>query len=467
MSIKIFNTIKRKKEIFKPLKKGEIKLYTCGPTVYDYSHIGNFRTFMFEDILKRWLMYSGYKVNHIMNITDVDDKNIRKSNNENISLSALTQFYEIKFKKDINRLKIIDADLYPKATESIPKIISIISKLLEKKYAYIEKDGSVYFKINSYKKYGQLSNLKLTKLKFKKNNLKDEYSKESIRDFALWKIYKSSDGLVHWDSPWGKGRPGWHIECSAMSIEHLGESFDIHCGGVDNIFPHHENEIAQSECYSDRKFVNYWMHSEHLMIENNKMSKSEGNIFTLSALEGHGFSPESLRYLLTSGHYRTKITFSLDSKIKAAKVIKRIRSFADRLIDRGAEKLDFKNLKNSKEIKLFRNYMDDDLNTPKAYSTFFSYIRLINKKIDNKELSKLDLKCAWHFLNDFNEIFDLINLDSVDVPNSIKSLLNLRDLARQKGNWEDSDSLRLKISKLGYTIQDTKSGQLVSKKLKR
>ena len=466
MSIILYNTIKRKKEIFKPLKKGEVSLYTCGPTVYDYAHIGNFRTFIFEDILKRWLMYSGFKVNHIMNITDVDDKTIRKSNDENISLSELTQFYELEFKKDINWFKILNADSYPRATQSIPKIISIISKLLEKEHAYIEKDGSVYFKISSYEKYGQLSKIKLIKSKVKKNNLKDEYSKESVRDFALWKIYKSSDGAVYWDSPWGKGRPGWHIECSAMSIEHLGESFDIHCGGVDNIFPHHENEIAQSECFSNRKFVNYWMHSEHLMIENNKMSKSEGNYFTLNTLEKYGFSPESLRYLLTAGHYRTKITFSLDSKIKATSVINRIRSFADRLIERGAHKLNLSDLKSHEELELFKEYMNDDLNTPKAYAIFFNYIRMVNKKIDNKEFLDSDLECAWHFLNDFNQIFDLVDLTIVEVPNSIKNLLNLRKIARQKGNWKESDSLRLKITKMGFNIQDTKSGQLVSKKIK-
>tara|TARA_X000001036_G_C20409168_1_gene696241 strand:- start:196 stop:807 length:612 start_codon:yes stop_codon:yes gene_type:complete len=202
------------------------------------------------------------------------------------------------------------------------------------------------------------------------------------------------------------------------------------------------------------------------MIENNKMSKSEGNVFTLNALEKHGFSPEALRYLLTAGHYRTKTTFSLDSKIKAGRVIKRIRSFADRLIDQGAQKLDLNNLKSPEELKLFKNYMDDDLNTPKAYATFFNYIRLINKKIDYKGLSESDLECAWHFLNDFNQIFDLINLSSISLPSSIKKFLNLRDLARQKGNWEESDSLRLKISKMGYSIQDTKSGQLVSRKLK-
>ena len=466
MSIKLFNTIKRKKELFKPLKKGKVSLYTCGPTVYDYAHIGNFRTFIFEDILKRWLLYSGFKVNHIMNITDVDDKTIKKSNNENIKLSNLTKFYELEFKKDIDWLRIINADLYPRATESISKIISIISKLLEKKYAYVEKDGSVYFKINSYEKYGQLSKIKLIKSENKKNNLNDEYSKESMRDFALWKIHKPSDGPVFWDSPWGKGRPGWHIECSAMSIEHLGVSFDIHCGGVDNIFPHHENEIAQSECFSEKKFVNYWMHSEHLMIEDSKMSKSEGNTYTLNTLEKHGFSPGSLRYLLTAGHYRTKITFSLDSKTKADKVIKRIRSFADRLKELGADKLKLNNLKSPNELELFKQHMNDDLNTPNAYATFFNYMRLINKKIDQKGLSESDLECAWHFLNDFNQIFDLVNLNSIDLPISIKNLLKLRQSARSKGNWADSDNLRLKISEMGFNVQDTKSGQLVTRKSK-
>ncbi len=464
MSIKFYNTIKRKKEIFEPIESRYVSLYTCGPTVYDYSHIGNFRTFIFEDLLKRWLIYSGYEVKHVMNITDVDDKTIKRSTNKNIPLEELTQFYESEFKKDLNWLKIIKANFYPKATQSIPKILSIISNLLEKKYAYIGDDGSVYFKIGSFKNYGKLSNIALTKLKFQKSILKDEYSKEAPRDFALWKIYKTSDGAVFWDSPWGKGRPGWHIECSAMSIENLGESIDIHCGGVDNIFPHHENEIAQSECYSGKNFVNYWIHSEHLMIGNGKMSKSEGDVFTINALKKNGFSAASIRYLLLSGHYRTRITFSLDLKIEAENVIKRIKNFAERLVEKGAQDLDLKNLKTPKELTLFKSYMDDDLNTPKAFAVFFNYIRVINKKVDNNNLSKLDLEMSWCFLNDFNSIFELINLNDKAIPSFIKSLLALRKKARQKKDWNESDRLRLEILKEGYQVRDSKNGQKITSK---
>ena len=464
MAINFYNTLKRRKEIFKSINPGFVGLYTCGPTVYNYSHIGNFSTFIFEDLLKKWLVHSGFKVKHIMNITDVDDKTIQKSKDNNISLQKLTDYYESKFKDDLNWLKIEDANLYPKATDSITEMISMISALLEAGYAYLENDSSVYFKINSYKDYGNLSNIVLDAKKLKRNILKDEYDKKSPQDFALWKGYKKSDGEIFWESPWGKGRPGWHIECSAMSMKYLGNSFDIHCGGVDNIFPHHENEIAQSECFSGKKFVNYWMHSEHLMIDKNKMSKSEGNFYTIEYLKKYGFKPGSLRYLLLSGHYRTRINFSLKSKIEGNRVIDRVESFARRLRKRGVLDLEKSYLIIPKEYFIFKENMDNDLDTPKALAVFFNYMKLINKKMDNNNLSIKELGKSWRFLNDFNNIFNFIDMDDLKIPKFIKRLLKLREQKRDEKNWKASDILRSKISEEGYIVEDSKNGQIVKKK---
>lgn len=296
--ITFYNTLTRKKEPFKPITDGSVSMYTCGPTVYDVAHIGNFRTFMFEDLLKRVLLLSGLKVKHVMNITDVDDKTIHRARAEGISLTKLTETYIHEFHHDLKWLKMIPADEYPKATHHVDGMIQMISSLIESGHAYKEDDGSVYFKVKSYPEYGQLSRLIFDEQQSTERIESDEYSKESVQDFALWKGWKEEDGDVYWDSPWGKGRPGWHIECSSMSMEYLGDHFDIHCGGVDNMFPHHENEIAQSKCASDTKFVNMWLHSEHLMVEGGKMSKSDGNFFTINELRASGYSPENILYQL-------------------------------------------------------------------------------------------------------------------------------------------------------------------------
>ena len=286
MEFFIYNTLAKKKEVFKPIKNGKVSLYTCGPTVYDFSHIGNFRTFIFEDLLKRWLLHLGYDVTHVMNITDVDDKTIKKSIRLKLDLEKITDKYISEFMSDISWLDIHPADYFPKATDYISDMISMINNLIRNKMAYVGEDKSIYFDISSFKNYGKLANLKLTK--DQKTNLKglqDEYNSNSPRDFALWKARKKNDGNVFWDSPWGQGRPGWHIECSAMSTKILGNHFDIHCGGVDNIFPHHENELAQSVGANGKNFVNYWVHSEHLMVDGEKMSKSKMNFFTIAIMK--------------------------------------------------------------------------------------------------------------------------------------------------------------------------------------
>ena len=326
MNFYIYNTLSKKIEKFIPIEDGKVKMYTCGPTVYDNAHIGNFRTFLFEDLLKRWLQHLGFKVNHVMNITDVDDKTIKKAIKENLKLDQITKKYTARFFKDSEWLKIIPAKSYPKATDFIPEIINLIKKLINGNFAYVD-DGSVYFDIKSSPKYGKLANLVFERTRAADRFQEDEYQKKSAQDFALWKSHKESDGNNYWKSPWGDGRPGWHIECSAMSMNELGDYFDIHCGGVDNIFPHHENEIAQSESATGKKFVNYWMHSEFLVLENVKMSKSIGNIYTINDLKAMGFTPESVRYQLLSSHYRSKVVFSKKKKIESDKVIFEIFKF--------------------------------------------------------------------------------------------------------------------------------------------
>ena len=311
MPIRFYNTLTKRKEDFVPLNKGEVKIYTCGPTVYDTAHIGNFRTFIFEDLLKRYFLLKGYKVSHVMNITDVDDKTILRSIKNNIKITDLTEKYINLFFNDLKTLKIIPADVYPKATEHVDIMIDMVQKLINNGFAYKSEDKSIYFNITEFSDYGKLAKLNMAEQKTADRIARDDYSKDNPQDFVLWKAWKKEDGDVFWKSPWGKGRPGWHIECSAMSTKYLGEHFDIHCGGVDNIFPHHENEIAQSECAHDKTFVNYWLHSEHLMIDSGKMSKSLGNFYKIPDLIKMGFTPESLRYLLLNGHYRTKIEFSI------------------------------------------------------------------------------------------------------------------------------------------------------------
>ena len=284
--ISFYNSLTKKKEQFEPISDGKVKMYTCGPTVYDFSHIGNFRTFLFEDLLKRVFIAFGYEVDHVMNITDVDDKTIKKSVIEKKELKDITSHYTEAFIKDIKSLRILEADTYPNATDHIDEMIEMIENLIKKGHAYQIDDGSVFFKIDTFSKYGALVNIEKSNIS---NDLEisDEYSADNANDFALWKSYKEEDGKTYWDSPWGRGRPGWHIECSAMSVKYLGSHFDIHCGGVDNKFPHHENELAQSCCALDSPFVNYWLHSEFLMVDGNKMSKSLNNFYVLSDQREH------------------------------------------------------------------------------------------------------------------------------------------------------------------------------------
>lgn len=455
MPIKFYNTLTKRKDEFHPIKNDEVKLYTCGPTVYDTAHIGNFRTFLFEDLLKRFLLLKGYKVKHVMNLTDVDDKTIFRSNRDNISIQKLTDKYIQLFFNDLNTCKIILADHYPKATEHIKEMIGLIKKLMVNGYAYKSNDNSIYFNIKKFDRYGKLANLNFAEQKATLRIATDDYSKDNPQDFVLWKAWKEEDGTVFWESPWGKGRPGWSIECSAMSSKYLGENFDIHCGGVDNIFPHHENEIAQSECANDKPFVNYWLHSEHLFVDGGKMSKSAGNFYKIPDLIDLGFTPETLRYLLLSGHYRTKINFSIDKKHEAFKVVQRINDFYERLLNLSAIRQNTNGIPD--EYNLFVKALEDDLNTPEALAVFFEWMRKVNAQIDENSLKGEDLLASINFLNKFNSIFDLI-FEKFDVPNEIINLAEERERVRNNKDWLKADTIRNQILKMGWVIEDSSSG---------
>ena len=459
--MKIFNSISGKKETFKPIKKGRVSLYTCGPTVYDFAHIGNYRTFLFEDLLKRVLLAKGYTVKHIMNITDVDDKTINKCNDLNIDLKDFTNNYSEIFFEEIKALNILPADCYPKATDYIDKMIEIIDVLLKNRFAYKNKSGDVYFSVDSFPDYGQLVKIDSNNLKQTERILSDDYDIEDARDFALWKSYKKSDGNIFWESPWGKGRPGWHIECSAMSIELLGNHFDIHCGGIDNKFPHHENEIAQSVCYSGSKFVNYWMHSEFLLVEGEKMSKSKGNFYRLNDIVKAGISIEEFRFIILSSHYRSKIDFSLKKAYDAKLAIGRIAELKN--------KLSFYNSHDSAEFPeekdRFFKALEDDLDSPKAIAIFFEWIKKINRKISIDKVNPIEIKKSLNFISFFDSIFNFLSKNIELTPEKLEKLLIKRDIARKNKDWKEADILRDEIYSLGWIISDSVDGPQLKKKL--
>ena len=452
MEIRFYNTLTRKKEIFKPINKGKVSLYTCGPTVYSRAHIGNFRTFIFEDVLKRVLQLVGYNVKHVMNITDVDDKTIKKAHEENKKLNKITSKYTSEFMEDLQALKILPADLFPAATDHIQNMIEMISILIENKNAYVADDGSVFFSIDSINDYGKLANLDLKRQKQTDRVAADEYTKDNPRDFALWKAWKVEDGDVFWDSPWGIGRPGWHMECSVMSTKYLGNHFDIHCGGVDNIFPHHENEIAQSCAALGTEFVNIWMHSEHLNMADEKMSKSLGNIKTIPELLDDGHSAESLRYVLISSHYRSKLSFSSNKLDDARKAVHRINDIYNRLQGIINDGNSFPN-----EYDQFIEALVDDLNTPKALGILFNYLKKLNRKIDNDKLTDEESSKGILFIKKADEVFSFLK-DKTVIPNEIAKLVAKRNEARKDKNWKLSDLLREELKEKGWIVEDTLDG---------
>ncbi len=458
MSLQFFNTLTRRKEDFVPLNPPHVGMYTCGPTVYNFAHIGNFRAFVFQDLLRRYLEYKGFDVKHVMNVTDVEDKIIRTVRESGKSLREVTDFYTQEFFRDLDALNIKRAHVTPRATETIPDMIKLIESLVAKKNAYVADDGSVYFSIKSFKDYGKLAHLDFEKLQFGSRVTHDEYDKEHVADFALWKAWDEKDGEVKWPSPWGEGRPGWHIECSVMSMKNLGETFDIHCGGEDLIFPHHEDEIAQSEAATGKPFVRYWLHNAYLLVEGKKMSKSLGNFFTLRDLTAKGWTGREVRYALISAHYREQLNFTMDGLQAARSALQRIDEFLLKLqeVEMAADG------KKAPEKLVFAPFMetalDDDLNISGALGNLFDSIRLTNTQIARNLLSSEEARGILAIWQHIDQVLGFGMPAKSDVPAEVQSLVDERQAARKAKNFRRSDEIRNQLAKLGWTVEDTAKG---------
>ncbi len=457
--IQFFNTLSGKKEIFVPLVPGHVKLYTCGPTVYDYSHVGNFRAYIFEDLLKRYLKFRGFRVTHVMNITDVDDKTIRGAKAKGVDLDAYTAEYIRAFFADLEILRIDPADHYPRATEHIPEMVRIIKALIEKGFAY-RKEGSIYFSIAKFPGYGKLSKIDVEELQSTERVESDEYEKEHARDFALWKAPKP--GEPFWETEIGSGRPGWHIECSAMSSKYLGQTFDIHCGGVDNIFPHHENEIAQSEAYSGEPFVRFWLHCHHLIVDGEKMAKSKGNFFTLRDLtETRKIDPIAIRYLLLSTHYRKVLNFTFEALGQAQSALQRIKDFLYELENHSfprGKSTEVQDLFPETEGK-FKDGLADDLNISQAMTALFDFVKKINVLIKQEKLLADDAKDALSFVYSLNEVLAILPpKQESSLPDALLPKIQEREKARRDRNFKLADQLRKELEEAGVVLEDTKNG---------
>ncbi|MBU2082083.1 cysteine--tRNA ligase [Patescibacteria group bacterium] len=460
MAVKFYNFLIRKKETFKSLRPKQVGFYACGPTVYDYAHIGNLRTYIFEDILKRTLEYNGYKVNLVVNITDVEDKIIRESQKTGKSISDFVKPYEKAFFEDLKKLNIEKAWKYPKATKHIKDMIKLIAALLKNGLAY-ETGGSVYFDISKFKSYGKLSGLSARSGSAfgGKNQSRidsDEYDKTSAEDFVLWKVAKNNEPL--WDAPFGKGRPGWHIECSAMSMKYLGNTFDIHGGAVDLIFPHHENEIAQSEGATGKTFVKYFIEGEHLSVNGEKMSKSLGNIFNLRDLEAKKFDPLAFRYLSLTAHYRSKLNFTWESLQASQNALEKLREAIIEIKNEQKQHSDI--LENVRVLKKhlskeFEKYINDDLDMPRALALLWEIVKS----------EKLNPKTKYNLIIDFDKVLglNLGKIKSEKIPVIVLKLVKEREKCRQEKNFTKSDELRKKIESLGWLIDDSPSGPKLKK----
>ena len=459
-TIRFFNTLTRQKETFTPISQGEVRMYTCGPTVYDYAHIGNFRAFLFEDLLKRWLKFRGFKVTHVMNLTDVDDKTIKGSQTQHIPLKQYTDFYAKAFFEDAATLNIEPADYYPRATEHVQEMVTLIQTLIQKGYAYKGEDNSIYYAINKFPNYGKLSKIQIQQLKTGARVKTDEYAKEEAQDFALWKAWTPEDGEVFWETPLGKGRPGWHIECSAMSMKYLGETFDIHCGGIDNMFPHHENEIAQSEAATGKPFVHVWMHNEHLMVEGRKMAKRFGNFYTLRDLLAKNCDPKAIRYLLLSTHYRQQFNFTFEGLEAAKGAIERLTNLMRRLHDADGKGNGAKISQLIVKVQgCFGEAMDDDLNISVALASLFEFARDVNNLLDADELSKAEAEKVYALMEDFDKVLGVVGkIEEEKLPKEAALLIQKREEARKAKDWKTADEIRQQLKTMGFVIEDTAQG---------
>src|SRR6266513_2427415 len=464
MPLRFFNTYSRQLEEFAPRDPAspKIDIYTCGPTVSSRAHIGNFRAYIFEDLLQRHLELRGYKVHRVMNITDVDDKTIRGAREAKVPLSKFTAQFKEAFFEDAETLRIKRADEFPAATDQhyVDRMIEMISVLISRGLAYQADDKSVYFRINKFPDYGKLAHFDLTQLQSTGRVKHDEYDKEHIGDFALWKAWDEEDGDVKWDSPWGPGRPGWHIECSAMATASLGDQIDIHCGGVDNIFPHHEAEIAQSEGVTGKKFVHYWLHCAHLLVDGQKMAKSLGNFYIVPDVLAKGYTGRELRYALLRVHYRVPLNFTWEGMKEARESLGRIDEWLARLrevAERGNAQRPAPNVQRPIQPD-FENALDDDLNISAALGFLFESIRETNRAMDE---NKLDAASATAWLDWWKRVNTVLGLESetkMMVPEDVAQLAKERENARREKNWKGSDELRDRIFELGWEVRATKDG---------
>ena len=466
--MQIYNSLTRKKETFRPIQEGKVGIYACGPTVYNYFHIGNARPFITFDVLRRQLEREGYQVTFVQNFTDIDDKMIRRANEEGITVRELADRFIAEYYTDAKALGIRPATVHPKATDHIPEIISLITRLIENGHAYATPSGDVYYRVSAFPGYGKLSGQNAEERETgASERLNVETDKESPEDFALWKAQKP--GEPAWDSPWGKGRPGWHIECSAMSMKYLGETFDIHCGGKDLLFPHHENEIAQSEGATGKKYVNYWMHNGFINVNNQKMSKSLNNFFTVRDIAKE-YDLEAVRLFMLSAHYRSPINFSRDQIEAANASLNRLYTARKSLlfqIENGeerplneTEKAFVERLKNYE--KRFDDAMDDDMNTADALGAVFELVKDANVTIV-QGASREAAKAALKSLEDICDVLGILSKKEEEIPEEIADLVQQRAEARKNKDWAKSDELRDRIIQAGYILEDTKQGQKVRK----
>ena len=461
--MKVYNSLSRRVEELTPLAGGEIRLYTCGPTVYNFAHIGNFRAYSFEDVLRRVIQFNGMKIRQVMNLTDVDDKTIRGANAAGVALCDYTKTYKDAFFADLKTLNIQPAEVYPAATDHIPEMIALVAKLMEKGVAYQSDDGSVYFKVREFPGYGKLAHIDFDHQQTGARCAADEYDKENVGDFALWKAWEPSDGPVGWDSPWGRGRPGWHIECSAMSMKYLGETFDLHTGGIDNRFPHHENESAQAEAATGKPFVKTWMHCAHLKVNGEKMSKSAGNFFTLRDLTEKGYTGREIRYVLINAHYRTGLNFAFSALDDARKSLARIDECVGRVeaAAKGASAAGEPPEFAAKCLADFTAAVNDDLNLPSAFAALFDLVRQTNAHL----AEVADPAALLSVFRRMDEVLGVVffgRAAAAEVPPEVQALVDARAAARAAKNWAESDRPRAEIAAAGWVVKDSRDGQSLS-----
>jgi len=464
-----FNTETRKKELFEPMKNPVVTLYTCGPTVYNFAHIGNFRTYVFEDLLRRTLKMCGYVVKQVMNITDVDDKTIRGANEAKVSLEEYVTPYKEAFFADLKTLRIEPVEYYPCATDYISQMIELIQLLLDKNIAYRSEDGSIYFSIQQCPTYGRLSHLDLSGLKTGTRAVAhDEYEKDHISDFVLWKSYHPQrDGQIYWESPFGPGRPGWHLECSTMAMHLLGPTLDMHIGAVDNIFPHHENEIAQSECCSGKTFVRHWLHSEHLIVGGKKMSKSAGNFYTLRDILAQGYQGREVRYMLLQTHYRTQLNFTFEGLEAARQTLHRLQSFIVRVQEctQGEDRPRVCSAILQRMSQRFIGAMADDLNISVALAAVFDAVHELNGLMEQGQIGSHDAQEILIALQQCNQVLGVLEFEQEEIPVYYQQLVEQREQARKEKNWSRADELRQEIQNAGYIMEDTPHGIRLKRKI--